>query len=75
MAFPPMGLRWLVFPAIVGLLLALRGQHGTRARTIGFLHGMAAFGLGVSWLFHIFGTVVVVLWCVLAAFTALFAEM
>lgn len=75
MAFPPLGWGWLVFPSLVGLLLALRGQHGTRARTIGFLHGMTTYGLGVSWLFHIFGTMVVVLWCVLAAFTALFAEM
>ncbi len=75
MAYPPLGWGWLVFPGLVGLLLALRGQHGTRARTLGFLHGMTAFGLGVSWLFHIFGPMVVVLWCVLAAFTALFAEM
>ncbi len=75
LAYPPLGWGWLVFPGLVGLLLALRGQNGTRARTIGFLHGMATYGLGVSWLFHIFGTMVVVLWCVLAAFTALFAEM
>lgn len=75
LAYPPLGWGWLVIPGLVGLLLALRGQHGTRARTIGFLHGMTAYGLGVSWLFHIFGTMVVVLWCVLAAFTALFAEM
>ena len=75
MAYPPLGWGGLVFPGLVGLLLALRGQHGTRARTLGFLHGMTAYGLGVSWLFHIFGTMVVVLWCVLAAFTALFAEM
>jgi apolipoprotein N-acyltransferase len=75
LAYPPLGWGWLVFPGLIGLLLALRGQHGTRARTIGFIHGMSAYGLGVSWLFYIFGTMVVVLWCVLAAFTALFAEM
>jgi apolipoprotein N-acyltransferase len=75
MAYPPLGWGWLVFPGLVGLLLALRGQHGTRARTIGFLHGMAMYGVGVSWLFHIFSTMAVALWCVLAAFTALFAEM
>jgi apolipoprotein N-acyltransferase len=74
-AFPPLGWRWLVVPGIAGLLVALRGQHGTRARTIGFLHGMAVFGIGLSWLFQIFGSLVVILWCVLAAFTALFAEM
>jgi apolipoprotein N-acyltransferase len=36
---------------------------------------MAAFGIGLSWLYEIFGPVVIVLWCVLSAFTALFAEM
>lgn len=75
LAYPPLGWGWLVVPGLVGLLLALRGQHGSRARAIGFLHGMAAYGVGLSWLFNVFGGVVVVLWCVLAAFTALFAEM
>jgi apolipoprotein N-acyltransferase len=36
---------------------------------------MASFGMGLSWLYHIFGVLVVVLMCVLAAFPALFAEM
>jgi apolipoprotein N-acyltransferase len=75
MAYPPVGQGWLVVPGIVGLLVALRGQHGTRARMIGLLHGMVAYGVGLSWLFQIFGPLVVMLWCVLAAFTALFAEM
>lgn len=75
LAYPPLGWGWLVVPGLLGLLLALRGQYGSRARAIGFLHGMAAYGVGLSWLFHVFGGVAVVLWCVLAAFTALFAEM
>lgn len=75
MAYPPLGWGWLVIPGLGGLLLALRDQHGTRARTLGFLHGMTAYALGLSWLFHIFGGMVVALWCVLAAFPALFAEM
>lgn len=75
LAYPPLGWGWLVFPGLVGLFAALRGQQGTRARTIGFLHGMTAYGLSLSWLYHIFGSTVVILWCVLAAFTALFAEM
>jgi len=75
MAYPPLGWGGLVVPGLVGLMVALRGQQGTRARTIGFLHGMTAFGLSLSWLFEIFGGMVVVLWCVLAALTALFAEM
>jgi hypothetical protein len=40
MAYPPLGWGWLVFPGLCGLLLALGGQHGTRARPLGFLHGM-----------------------------------
>lgn len=64
-----------MFPALAGLLILLRDQHGTRARTLGFLFGMASFGMGLSWLYHIFGVLVVVLMCVLAAFPALFAEM
>ncbi|MES2922990.1 MAG: nitrilase-related carbon-nitrogen hydrolase [Verrucomicrobiota bacterium] len=75
MAYPPLGWRWLVIPGLAGLLVALRGQSGTRARAIGFLHGMTAYGLGLSWLIQVFGGVAVALWCVLAAFTALFAEM
>ena len=76
LAYPPMnGGGWLVIPGIAGLLFALQGQEGTRARTIGFIHGMTVFGLSLSWLFQIFGWVAIVLWCVLAAFTALFAEM
>ncbi len=75
LAYPPLGWRWLVLLGIAGLLIALQGQVGTRARAIGFLHGMAAFGVGLSWLSQIFGPLAVVLWCVLAAFTAMFAEM
>jgi apolipoprotein N-acyltransferase len=74
-AYPPFGWRWLVFPALAGLLILLKGQHGTRARTLGFLFGMASFGVSLSWLYHIFGVLVVVLMCVLAAFPALFSEM
>ncbi len=75
MAYPPLGWRVWVVPGIIGLLLALRGQHGTRARALGFLHGLAAFGTSMSWLLNIFDAMAVMLWCVLAAFTALFAEM
>lgn len=74
-AYPPLGWRWMVVVGLVGLLIALRGQSGTRARAIGFLHGMTAYALSLSWLYQIFGEMVVVLWVILAAFTALFAEM
>ena len=75
LAYPPVGWRWLVAPGLIGLLVALRGQHGTHARAIGFLHGLAAYALGLSWLLHIFGWIAWWLWIVLAAFGALFAEM
>jgi apolipoprotein N-acyltransferase len=75
MAFPPFGWRWLIFVSIAGLLLALRNQHGARARAIGFLFGLTAYAMSLSWLHNIFGNFAIALWCVLAAFTALFAEM
>jgi len=75
MAYPPLGWGGLVVPGLIGLLLVLRGQHGTKARTLGFLHGMTAYGASLSWLLNIFGGMAVMLWCVLAVFTALFAEM
>ena len=75
LAYPPVGWGWLVILGLLGLLVALQGEHGTRARTIGFVHGMTAYGLSLSWLYQIFGGMVIALWFVLAAFTALFAEM
>jgi apolipoprotein N-acyltransferase len=75
LAYPPLGWGWLVVPGLAGLLIALQGQHGSRARALGFIHGMAAYGVGLSWLFQIFGSLVILLWCVLAVFTALFAAM
>lgn len=74
-AYPPLGWRWAVLLGVMGLLVALWGQTGTRARTLGFIHGISAFAVSLSWLFHVFGWVAVVLFGVLAAFTALFAEM
>lgn len=75
LAYPPLGWRWLVLPGMAGLMWSLQDLRGTRARAVGFLHGMAAYGIGLSWLHEIFGPLVIILWCVLAAFTALFAEM
>jgi apolipoprotein N-acyltransferase len=74
-AFPPVGWRWLVVPAVFGLIHTLRGVHGSRARALGFLFGMTAFGLSLSWLWNLFGGMAIVLWIVLAAFPALFAHM
>ena len=74
LAYPPVGWGWLVFPAVAGLLIALKDQHSSRARAIGFLHGLTAFGVGLSWLYDLFGPLAIVLWFVLAAFPAMFAQ-
>ncbi len=72
-AFPPLDWGWMVVPGILGLLLALHGQSGSRARLIGFLHGITAYGLSLSWLWNLFGPLAIALWCVLALFTVAFA--
>lgn len=74
MAFPPFGWGWLLFPGTAGLLFALHGESGSRARLLGMLHGLAAFGIGLSWVLNLFGPIAFILWCVLAIFTVLFAQ-
>lgn len=74
LAYPPVGWGWLVFPAVAGLLVALKDLRGSRARAVGFLHGLTAFGVGLSWLFELFGPLAIVLWFVLAAFPAMLAQ-
>jgi apolipoprotein N-acyltransferase len=75
LAFPPLGWRWLVVPGIAGLLLALRGLRGAQARGVGFLHGMAAYAVGVPWMWLLFGVQATALWAILALFTVAFAVM
>ncbi len=75
LAYPPLGWRWLVIPGIAGLIMGLQDQRGGRARALGWLHGGVAFGVSLSWLFHVFGGMALPLFVILAAFTALFAEM
>lgn len=72
-AYPPLDFGWLVFPALAGLLVSLRGERGFRARALGFLFGMSAFGIGFSWLLDMFGPLALSLWCVLALFPTGFA--
>jgi hypothetical protein len=73
-SFPPVGWGWLVFPSIALFLIVLRGESGSRARALGFLHGITAFGIGLSWLVQLFGPAALALWTVLAVFPALFAH-
>ena len=75
LAFPPVAWGWLVVPGFAGLLLALHGQVGGRARLLGFLHGLTAYGIGLAWVLNIFGPIAFILWCVLAVFTVLFAQL
>ncbi len=74
MAFPPLAWGWLVIPGIAGLLVALHGECGSRARMIGLLHGVTAYGVGLSWVLNLFGPIAIALWCVLAIFTVIFAQ-
>lgn len=74
LAFPPFGWRLMILPGMAGLIWLLANERGTRARTLGFVHGFSAYAFGLSWLFHIFGVMAIALWCVLAVFTACFAE-
>lgn len=73
LAFPPLGWGWMVFPGTAGLLFSLQGESGGRARLLGLLHGLATYAAGLTWVMKIFGPVALILWCVLALFTAVFA--
>lgn len=73
LAFPPVKGSWLILPAIMGLLLAVRGLRGRDAFLVGFTHGMVAFGVGLPWLWNIFGFGALALWIILAAFPGAFA--
>ncbi|QIF00104.1 nitrilase-related carbon-nitrogen hydrolase [Roseimicrobium sp. ORNL1] len=73
LSFPPVKGSWLILPGIMGLLLAVRGLRGRPAFYVGFLHGMVAFGLGLTWLWHLFGVSAIALWGILALFPGAFA--
>lgn len=73
LAFPPLGWGWLALPGITGLLVAIHGQGVRRAILLGLLHGIGAYGSGLSWLINLFGPGAFILWCVLSVFTVLFA--
>jgi apolipoprotein N-acyltransferase len=73
-AFPPLGWRWLIVVGLGGLLAALHGQQGTKARALGLLHGVVAYGVGLVWMWRIFGVASPLLWVILATFTVAFAH-
>ena len=71
-AFPPVGLRFLVPVALLGLLHCLRGLEPVAARCAGFLFGMTVMTLGCSWLHNIFGGIFLGLAALHALFYGLF---
>ncbi len=73
-AFPPIDFGWLVVVGFGGLLFSLKGAQGVQARAIGLAHGLAAYGVGLSWLWNLFGLAAIALWFILALFTVFFAE-
>jgi len=68
-AFPPTDQRWVAVPALVPLLLALRGASWRQGLAVGFAHGAVFFGLLLWWISG-FGLVA---WAGLAVVLALFS--
>ncbi len=74
--FPPWNAHGLlVVPSVAGLLFLLRGLRAQRARSVGFIWGLAAFGSSVTWLWGLFQWFALALFTILAIFPALFAWM
>lgn len=75
LSFPPLGWRWLMIPALCGLLHALQNTTNTEARRYGFFYGLIAYGISLSWFWNIFGGFSLALFGLLALFMALFSWM
>lgn len=76
-SFPPI-VKWggaTAFASLVLLLQALRGVEARTARALGFLWGMVAYGISLSWFWNLFPIFSIALWAVLALFVACFAWM
>ena len=73
-AFPPFGW-WPLALLSVGVLAGFlydyhaRAVHGLMA---GFVWGVLAFGIGLSWMWNIFGPLSLLLWGILAVFPSVF---
>lgn len=73
-AFPPIRLFWLVVPALMGLVAAVeRAADRRRAALVGFVFGIAFFGLLYPWIGELGTIALVPLVLVEAAFPAGFA--
>lgn len=72
-AFPPSDSVYLALPALALFLITLKGLSPKGARLAGFLFGMAAYGTGLSWFWHLFKGFNLALYALLSVYVALFA--
>jgi len=70
LAFPPIGWWPLALVAWALLLWGLRGAGARAGFYLGLLHGVLFYGASLSWLWNLFQQFAVMLWLILAAFTA-----
>jgi apolipoprotein N-acyltransferase len=71
-AFPPLEIFGLMPLALALLFWALQEVPPGPALLAGFTHGLISYGIGVSWLWNVFGPMSLALFGILAAFHALF---
>ena len=62
-----------MFSAVLVLLIVFRGLDKRPAFWLAFAHGMAAYGIALSWFWNIFSHVAIALYAILAFFVGLFA--
>ena len=73
LAFPPTGWRILIVVGVGGLLYISWSNSSRNAFRLGLLHGLVAYGIGLSWLYELFSSAAFALFCVMAIFHGLFA--
>lgn len=61
----------LMMASVMGLLVAVKGGSPRQGRFVGWAYGLVLYGVSLSWMWHIFGGLAIVLWLVLAMFLAL----
>lgn len=71
-AFPPVEVYWLMPVSLLLLFWALSEVPPALALMGGFVHGLIAYGIGVSWFWNLFGPLALALMGILAAFHALY---
>jgi apolipoprotein N-acyltransferase len=72
LSFPPVG--WWPFALIAWFPLIYVSRHGTARQSfyLGLLQGMVAYGLSLTWFWHIFHPAALVLYAIMALFIAFF---